>query len=281
MKIRAFAKVNLGLDVVGERDDGYHELRMIMAPLALHDLIEIEKAGTTSLTTNNPRIPTDERNIMIKVANAVCAQYHLSGGVKMHLTKHIPSQAGLAGGSADGAAVIKAMNRLYGLHMSYEKMVEMTKNIGADIPFCIYSRMAEVGGIGEKFDFIDTKFQCHVLLVKPRKGVSTKKCFDMMDAEKDPHPDMSVLKQALENNDFDGVCDALGNSMEGPAITMVPDIQAIKDDMNALGFRGTLMSGSGSCVFGLTDDAVILEAGRRHFKGRYPFVRVTRFLDEK
>ena len=156
MKIRAFAKINLALDVVGEREDGYHELNMIMAPLMLHDLINIEIIDSgIQISTNSYKIPVDQRNIMYKVAQAVIDYYHLKQGVKIHCIKHIPSQAGLAGGSADGAAVIKAMNRLFNLRMSYNDMVSLTKSIGADIPFCIYNHLAVVTGIGEKFEFID------------------------------------------------------------------------------------------------------------------------------
>ncbi len=127
MKIRAFAKINLALDVVSERDDGYHELKMIMAPITLHDLITIEvtdKPGII-LTTNSSRVPTDERNIMYKVAQAVMEKYKITKGIKMHCMKHIPSQAGLAGGSADGAAVIKAMNRLFKLQQVAVLMVQL------------------------------------------------------------------------------------------------------------------------------------------------------------
>ena len=148
MKIRAFAKINLALDVVGEREDGYHELNMIMAPLMLHDLINIEIIDSgIQISTNSYKIPVDQRNIMYKVAQAVIDYYHLKQGVKIHCIKHIPSQAGLAGGSADGAAVIKAMNRLFNLRMSYNDMVSLTKSIGADIPFCIYNHLAVMTGI--------------------------------------------------------------------------------------------------------------------------------------
>ncbi len=282
MKIRAFAKVNLALDVVSERSDGYHELKMIMAPLMLHDLIEIEiiESGI-ELSSNTNRIPTDQRNIMYKVAEAVINKFHLTQGVKIHCNKHIPSQAGLAGGSSDGAAVIKAMNRLFNLHMSYEDMVELTKDIGADIPFCIYNKLAVVSGIGEQFEFIDSKFNCYILLVKPKKGVSTKKCFESLDMNKAKHPDIYKMANALENNDYQGVIDSLENTLEEPSINFVEDIDTIKKELLALGFDGALMSGSGSCVFGLTNDKDILDKGFMYFRGKYPFVRRTEFLVSK
>lgn len=283
MKIRAFAKINLALDVVSERDDGYHELKMIMAPITLHDLITIEvtdKPGII-LTTNSARIPTDERNIMYKVAQAVINQYHITKGIKMHCMKHIPSQAGLAGGSADGAAVIKAMNRLFKLHMSYEDMVELTKDIGSDIPFCIYNRLAVVKGKGEQFEFIHSSFNTNFLLVKPSRGVSTKRSFNALDMSTALHPDINKMKTALIHEDYQGVVETLGNTLEEPSINFVPEIENIKKEMLELGFDGALMSGSGSCVFGMTNDEEILLRGYKHFKESYYFVRTTKLLSHQ
>lgn len=283
MKIRAFAKINLALDVVSERDDGYHELKMIMAPITLHDLITIEvtdKPGII-LTTNSSRIPTDERNIMYKVAQAVMEKYKITKGIKMHCMKHIPSQAGLAGGSADGAAVIKAMNRLFKLHMSYEDMVELTKDIGSDIPFCIYNRLAVVGGKGEQFEFIHSSFNTNFLLVKPSRGVSTKRSFNALDMSTALHPDIYKMKAALIHEDYQGVVDTLGNTLEEPSIDFVPEIATIKKEMLELGFDGALMSGSGSCVFGMTNDEEILHKGYEYFKESYYFVRTTKLLSHQ
>lgn len=283
MKIRAFAKINLALDVVSERDDGYHELKMIMAPITLHDLITIEvtdKPGII-LTTNSSRVPTDERNIMYKVAQAVMEKYKITKGIKMHCMKHIPSQAGLAGGSADGAAVIKAMNRLFKLHMSYEDMVELTKDIGSDIPFCIYNRLAVVSGKGEQFEFIHSSFNTNFLLVKPSQGVSTKRSFNALDMSTALHPDIYKMKAALIHEDYQGVVDTLGNTLEEPSIDFVPEIATIKKEMLELGFDGALMSGSGSCVFGMTNDEEILHKGYEYFKESYYFVRTTKLLSHQ
>lgn len=283
MKIRAFAKINLALDVVSERDDGYHELKMIMAPITLHDLITIEvtdKPGII-LTTNSSRVPTDERNIMYKVAQAVMEKYKITKGIKMHCMKHIPSQAGLAGGSADGAAVIKAMNRLFKLHMSYEDMVELTKDIGSDIPFCIYNRLAVVSGKGEQFEFIHSSFNTNFLLVKPSRGVSTKRSFNALDMSTALHTDIYKMKAALIHEDYQGVVDTLGNTLEEPSIDFVPEIATIKKEMLELGFDGALMSGSGSCVFGMTNDEEILHKGYEYFKESYYFVRTTKLLSHQ
>ncbi|MFR7591558.1 MAG: 4-(cytidine 5'-diphospho)-2-C-methyl-D-erythritol kinase [Longibaculum sp.] len=279
MKIRAYAKVNLALDVVRKREDGYHELDMIMAPITLHDLIYIDRVESgIEITSNNYRMPTDERNIMYQVAQILIDRYKIPFGVKIHIFKHIPTQAGLAGGSADGAAVLKAMNQMFRLNLSLETLAEIGKEVGADIPFCIYEQMAMVRGIGEKLDFIDSQFTCQLLLVKPKKGVSTKKSFGMLDLKTAKHPDIKSMKEAIENNDYQGVVDNLANTLEAPSMEMVEDIQKIKMEMKMLGFDGTLMSGSGSCVFGLTKDEEILKKGYEYFKNKYNFVRITEIL---
>jgi len=276
MKIRAYAKVNLALDVVRKREDGYHELDMIMAPITLHDLIYIDRIPSgIQITSNNYRMPVGEKNIMYQVAQILIKRYHIPYGVKIHIFKHIPTQAGLAGGSADGAAVLKAMNKMFALNLSLETLASIGKEVGADIPFCIYEKMALVRGIGEKLEFIDNDFSCHLLLVKPKKGVSTKKAFGMLNLQKAEHPQILNMKKAIENNDYQLVIDSLGNTLEKPSINMVPDIEKIKKEMLKLGFDGALMSGSGSCVFGMTQDEKILEAGYKHFQNSRYFVRKT------
>lgn len=279
MKIRAYAKVNLALDVVRKREDGYHELDMIMAPITLHDLIYIDRIDKgIEITSNNSRIPTDERNIMYKVAKILIERYHIPYGVKIHIYKHIPIQAGLAGGSANGAAVLKAMNKMFRLHLPLQTLADIGKEVGADIPFCIYERMALVRGIGEKLEFIDSPFTCYLLLVKPKKGVSTKKSFDMLDLNNALHPQIMNMKMGIENNDYEMVVKSLGNTLELPSMEMVDDIGKIKKEMLEIGFDGALMSGSGSCVFGLTMNEQILEQGFQYFKNKYNFVRKTEIL---
>lgn len=282
MKIRAYAKINLALDVVKRREDGYHELDMIMAPITLHDLIYIDRIKEgIEITANNNRIPTDERNIMYKVAKILIDRYHIPYGVKIHIYKHIPTQAGLAGGSADGAAVLKAMNHMFRLNLSLEQLAEIGKEVGADIPFCIYEKMALVRGIGEKLEFIDNDFTCHLLLVKPKKGVSTKKSFGMLDLNKASHPCILEMKQGIEENDYSKVVSCLGNTLELPSLELVKDIEDIRQEMLELGFDGALMSGSGSCVFGMTLSEEKLEEGYQYFKNKYNFVRKTKILTKE
>jgi len=279
MKIRAYAKVNLALDVVRKREDGYHDLEMVMAPIELHDLIYIEEIDEgIEITSNSYKMPTDERNIMYKVAKILIDRYEINKGVKIHIYKHIPTQAGLAGGSADGAAVLKAMNRMFHLHLSYQKLAEIGKEVGADIPFCVYQKMAVVKGIGEKLEFIDSDFDCYMLLVKPKKGVSTAKSFKSLDIPHAIHPNINEMKEGIENNDYQKVVDSLANTLEAPSIKMVPEIEEIKKDLKKWKFDGALMSGSGSCVFGLTQDKEIVDLSYNYFKNKYYFVRKTKIL---
>lgn len=279
MKVRAYAKINLALDVVKKREDGYHELDMIMAPISLHDLIYIDKIDQgIEITSNSYKMPTDERNIMYQVADKLIQKYNIPYGVKIHIYKHIPTQAGLAGGSADGAAVLKAMNHMFHLHLSLEDLAAIGKEVGADIPFCIYEKMALVRGIGEKLEFINNDFKCYLLLVKPKKGVSTKKSFGMLDLTNAYHPQIMDMKQGIETNDYQKVVENLGNTLEGPSLEIVPEIKTIKEEMMELGFDGALMSGSGSCVFAMTKDEKLLEKGFEFFKNKYYFVRKTEIL---
>ena len=282
MKVKAYAKINLALDVVRKREDGYHELEMVMAPITLHDLIYINTIESgIIIETNSKVMPTDKRNIMYKVVALMKERYGIKKGVKIYVYKHIPTQAGLAGGSADGAAVIKAMNKLFYLNLTEEQMATLGKEVGADIPFCVYQKMALVSGIGEKLKFIDHPFECKVLLVKPKKGVSTKKSFNSLDLNKAIHQDCKLMVKGIYEDDYQTVIDNLQNTLEEPSIKMVPEINDIKQAMLEIGFDGALMSGSGSCVFGLTRDDKILEKGFKYFKGKYYFVRKTEILNER
>lgn len=282
MKIRAYAKINLALDVVRKREDGYHDLEMIMAPITLHDLIYINIIDEGIIIESNSKIvPTDEKNIMYKVAKLLIDRFHIKKGIKMYVYKHIPMQAGLAGGSADGAAVIKAMNKLFHLNLSYEQMAEIGKEVGADIPFCIYEKTAFVQGVGEKLDFIDTPFDAMLLLVKPKKGVSTKKAFQSLNLNNVVHQDCRKMKEGIINQDYKKVIDNLQNTLEIPSVCMVPEIKNIKKQMLKIGFDGALMSGSGSCVFGITRDKKVLNKGYEFFKDKYFFVRKAEILNKK
>ena len=174
MKIKAYAKINLALDVLGVRDDGYHELRMIMVPLDFFDDMDISYSEEMEYSSNRPYIFFDENNTIVKAFNIMKEEFGIKENFKVVLNKMIPTQAGLAGGSTDGAAIIKFLNVKYNLQLSDEKIKELCLKIGADVYFNYYSKPALVEGLGDKLTFIDIKDDYHVLLVKPKRGVSTK-----------------------------------------------------------------------------------------------------------
>ncbi len=276
MKIKAHAKINLALDVVRKREDGYHDLEMIMAPIELHDLLYVNKINKgIKIASNNKFLPTDKRNIMYKAAELLINRYNISSGVDIYVYKHIPSQAGLAGGSSDGAAILKAMNIMFDLGLSLDTLASIGKEIGADIPFCIHEKMAFVQGIGEKLEFIETDFNCELLLVKPWKGVSTKKAFEKLDFETCVHKNCKDMKLAIEESNYKGIVDNLQNTLEQPAMEMVKEIGIIKNELEEMGFDGVLMSGSGSCVFAMTKDKELLNKAYKVFRKKRYFVKKT------
>ena len=281
MKQRAYAKINLCLDVVRRREDGYHELEMIMAPINLYDSLDFQFSDEMKLKSNVRYLPIDQRNTIIKAIEIMREEFGFTENFEITLQKHIPSQAGMAGGSADGAAAIRALNRMLNLNMDQEKMIEIAKKVGADVPFCLRSRPAYVQGIGEKLQhfYVNTPF--YILLVKPHMGVSTKTAFETLDFSCAEHPDCHRMQRALRNNDYQGVIDSLGNTLEQSAFRLVPQIAEIKKELIELGFDGALMSGSGSTVFGITRDQKVLDHGAEVMRKKAAFVRKTELRSDQ
>ena len=278
MKERAYAKINLCLDIVERRDDGYHDLQMIMVPVDFYDILEIVPAYETTLSLDRKFLPVDEKNTIIKAINVMRETYGFDHEFACTLHKHIPTRAGLAGGSADAAAAIRILNRMLRLQMTEEEMIEVGKKVGADVPFCLLNKPALVGGIGEKIEPFEVNTDFEILLVKPRKGVSTKDAFEIADHVEQEHPDCLAMRQALISGDYEGVASHLGNSLEIASLTLVEDIRTIKQELKNAGFDGVLMSGSGSTVFGITRNPVLLEETMTKMKEKKYFVRRTRIL---
>ena len=275
MKERAYAKINLCLDVVGKREDGYHDLKMIMVPINFYDVLEMEFAEETTLELNRDYLPINDKNTIIKAIHIMQEKYNITEEFRCRLEKHIPTRAGLAGGSADAAAAIRMINRMCNLHLSKDEMIAVGKEVGADVPFCILNRPAFVQGIGEKITTFSCSPDFYLLLIKPRKGVSTAEAFHIVDEQEGIHPDCKAMQEALESNDYDGIISSLGNSMENAAMTLVPEIRNAKQDLLELGFDGVLMSGSGSTVFGITKDVELLDRSIDILKKKRYFVRKT------
>ena len=275
MKERAYAKINLCLDVVGKREDGYHDLKMIMVPINFYDVLEMEFAEETTLELNRNYLPINDKNTIIKAIHIMQERYNIEEEFRCRLEKHIPTRAGLAGGSADAAAAIRMINRMCNLHLTKDEMIAAGKEVGADVPFCILNRPAFVEGIGEKITTFSCNPDFYLLLIKPRKGVSTAEAFHIVDEQEGIHPDCKAMQKALEYNDYDSIIASLGNSMENAAMTLVPEIRKAKQDLLELGFDGVLMSGSGSTVFGITRDVELLDSSIDVLKKKRYFVRKT------
>lgn len=263
MRLRALAKINLGLDIVGKRPDGYHEVRMIMQTIQMYDVLEIEKKEKPgiALTTNIPYVPTDERNLVYKAAKILMDEFHVKEGLSMKLDKFIPVAAGMAGGSSDAAAAFVGVNRLFGLGLSEEALMERAVLVGADVPYCVMRGTALAEGIGEKLTRLPRLPHCYVLVGKPGVNVSTKMAYENLKLD-DPailHPDIDGMVQAIKDKDLDGMISRMGNVFEPGIIGRYPVIQEIKDLMEANGARKAMMSGSGPTVFGIFDEKEKME----------------------
>ncbi len=280
MITRAYAKINLCLDVLGRTEDGYHQLKMIMVPLDFYDILEMEPSEEITMRTNRGFLPVNEKNTVVKAIRIMQEAYGFSTGFTCRLNKHIPTQAGLGGGSADAAAAIRLIDRMLGLNMTEEEMIRIGRQVGSDVPFCVINRPALVEGTGERVTPFTSRCRFGILLVKPRRGVSTAAAFSAVDAREPVHPDCAAMQRALEEDDYPGVVDALGNSLEAASLTLVKDIRTVKNRLLELGFDGALMSGSGSTVFGITRDRNLLQSADRTLRTEGYFVRSTRILEQ-
>ena len=278
MKERAYAKINLCLDIAGVRENGYHDLKMIMVPLNFYDVLEMQPASETTLSVNRSYLPVNEKNTIISAVQVMQEMYGFSQGFACSLSKHIPTRAGLAGGSADAAAAIRMIDRMMHLNMSRDELIAAANKVGSDVPFCVFNQPSYVEGTGDVLYPFEVNTPMEILLVKPRRGVSTKEAFALADSREVVHPDCQAMRTALMNNDYAGVCASLGNSLEAASLELVSEIRNIKDDLRARGFDGVLMSGSGSTVFGLTRNHALVETTMKELRARRYFVRHTNIL---
>lgn len=263
---KAYGKLNLSLDTIGKREDGYHLVRMLMQTVSLCDTIIIEKTETAgiTLTTNKSDLPNDENNLIYKAAQMLIQEFDLKEGVRIHLEKNIPVAAGMAGGSADCAATFTGMNELFNLGLTQEQLMERGVKLGADIPYCILGGTALSEGIGEILTPVTDILPCKVLLVKPNIDVATKWVYSTLKWDQlNSHPDTDGMIESLHAHSLEGVASRLANVLETVTIPEYPIIQEIKDTMLAHGALNAMMSGSGPTVFGLYPDE---EAGKRAYE---------------
>ena len=257
LELKALAKINLGLDVLGRRENGYHDVRMVMQTIHLYDDVILEKTKEPGihLETNLSYLPVDENNIAYKAAKLLQDEFGIAEGIHIQLKKYIPVAAGMAGGSTNAAAVLFGMNRMYGLGLTEQQLKDRGVKLGADVPYCIMRGTVLAEGIGEILTPLPPMPKCYVLIAKPGLSVSTKIVYEKFDALKDvEHPDIDRLMLGLENGKLAEVASSMGNVLEGVTIGLYPVIENIKQVMIQEGALNAMMSGSGPTVFGIFED---------------------------
>lgn len=256
IQMKALAKVNLGLDVIRRREDGYHEVKMIMQTVRLYDRIILEKTQKgISMETNLSFLPVNEQNIAYRAAKMLMDEFHIQSGLHIKIDKHIPVAAGMAGGSTDGAAVLYGVNKIFELGLTKRQLMERGVKLGADVPYCIMRGTVLSEGIGEILTPVSSLPDCHILIAKPPVSVSTKHVYENLKLDKiEKHPDIDGMVEALRIEDLHGVTQRMENVLETVTIPEHPEIQQIKDLMIKEGALNALMSGSGPTVFGIFDD---------------------------
>lgn len=267
--LKALAKINLGLDVTGVREDGYHMVRMIMQTIDLFDWVTIRKSKQEEITlrTNLNFLPTDEHNIAYQAALLLKQDHPQIGGLELHIHKCIPVAAGMAGGSTDAAAVLYGLNKLFGLGLPMHKLMEYGLKLGADVPYCLLRGTALAEGIGEKLTRLAPMPACHILIAKPPVSVSTKLVYQSLDAlEEPPHPTIDAQIRDLEEQDLRSLAGHMGNVLESVTVPMHPEIETIKEMMLEQGALAAMMSGSGPTVFAIFSEEEKAYEAKAHIR---------------
>ena len=257
LELKALGKINLGLDVLGKRENGYHDVRMVMQTVYLYDQIWMVKTKEPGirLSTNLFYLPVNENNLAYRAAELLMKEFGIQEGIKIILDKHIPVAAGMAGGSSNAAAVLFGMNRMFSLGLSQKELMERGVSLGADVPYCIMRGTVLAEGLGEKLTPLPPMPRCFVLLAKPSISVSTKMVYEKLDShEIAKHPDIDGIIEGLKGRDLLSVAACMGNVLEKVTVEAYPVINEIKEVMKKQGALNAMMSGSGPTVFGLFDD---------------------------
>lgn len=269
LTLKALAKINLGLDVLGKRDNGYHDVRMVMQTIYLYDNVTLTKTEDTGIQveTNLSYLPVDENNIAYKAAKLLIDEFHIQDGVHIKLDKHIPVAAGLAGGSSNAAAVLVGMNRLWELGLSQKELMERGVTLGADVPYCVMRGTVLAEGIGEILSPLPPLPKCYVLIAKPAISVSTKIVYEALDAKEIvKHPDIDGILEGLQNQDLKKIAETMGNVLENVTIEQYPVIEEIKAVMKEAGALNAMMSGSGPTVFGIFEERKVAREAQQKLK---------------
>ena len=250
-------RINLGLDVLGKREDGYHEVRMVMQTIGIYDRLILTKIPEEEIriTSNLAFLPVNENNLIYKAIKLLKDEYHFPGGISVDLNKFIPVAAGMAGGSTDAASTMFGVNRLFGLNLSMGKMMELGVRLGADVPYCVMRGTALAEGIGEKLTRITPVPHMWILIAKPQINVSTRLVYEQLDMGGiQKHPDIDGIIRAIEAQDVVRIAQSMGNVLENVTVPLYPVIETIKQDMLSHGAINAMMSGSGPTVFGIFPD---------------------------
>ena len=271
---RSYAKVNLTLDVLAKRSDGYHDVEMIMQTLSLFDLVLVDKSeADISISTNLKFLPCNEKNIAYKAAQTFFNYTNINNGCKIMIHKNIPVAAGLAGGSGNAAAVLCALDKLYNTNLSLEELYKLGSDLGADVPYCIKGGTALATGIGEKITPLPDLPSCTILIVKPPISVSTAAIYQAIDSsEIAERPDTQAMISAITNKDIKAISSNLSNVMGVVTENLHPIIKGIRRKMMLNGALGSVMSGSGPTVFGIFPDYAT--AKKSHDSFYYQFKEV-------
>ncbi len=269
ISLKALAKINLGLDVVRRREDGYHEVRMVMQTIHLYDRLEMEKTATQGieLSTNLSYLPVNENNLVYRAGKLLMDEFGITEGIKVYLNKRIPVAAGMAGGSTDAAAMLYGMNELFELGLSREQLMERGVRIGADVPYCLMRGTALAEGIGEILTPLAPMVKCPVLIAKPAISVSTSFVYQNLKLDAyTKHPDIDRLIRDIRKQDLGAIAGDMGNVLESVTIPNYPVIAQIKEQMMDSGAINAMMSGSGPTVFGLFEEEETAQAAYQKMK---------------
>lgn len=252
---KAPAKINLTLDVLHKRPDGFHEVEMVMTTVDLADRIWLRSTddGLITIKSSEQYVPNDRRNLAYQAAELIKKTYDVSHGVEIILEKSIPVSAGLAGGSSDAAATLRGLNRLWKLGIKAADLAALGAKIGSDVSFCVYGGTALATGRGEIIEQLPTPPNCWVILAKPAISVSTADIYRNLNINTMAHPNTSGMIEALSTNDYQTMCDTLGNVLEPVTMKLHPEVVFLKEQMKKFGADAVLMSGSGPTVYGLVE----------------------------
>ena len=281
--VKAPAKINLSLDVLYKRPDNYHEVEMVMTTVDLADRIGLEsrKDGQIKIISADNFVPDDQRNFAYQAAELIKSTYDIKEGVDISIEKQIPIAAGLAGGSSDAAATLRGLNELWNLNLSLDELAELGSKIGSDVSFCVYGGTALATGRGEKIQELTAPPTCWVVLAKPKIGVSTADVYGGLNIEGLKHPNTKQMIKAIETNDYELMCQSLGNVLETVTFNLHPEVITIKEQMQRFGADAVLMSGSGPTVFGLVENEARVSRIYNGLRGFCEEVYVVRMLGER